>query len=136
MNLIEHIEKELNPEYMNDVFTWQSVKEAIESYSPNPTNVPTEELVEAILIIGARRANPELTHDTALPLIKQHIKGLSSRVLSHRPKVESVSDEATLTIDKSVIVLNKALEKMVKFDDKAEKLDFILDVVNEYKKQL
>lgn len=38
-----------------------------------------EELVKATLIIGARRANNDLIHKTALPLIEKSIKGMSER---------------------------------------------------------
>lgn len=41
-NLIEHIEKELNPEYMNDVFTWKQIKDALESLA-SPTNKESAE---------------------------------------------------------------------------------------------
>ena len=49
--LIEHIEKTLNPEYMNDVFTWAQIKKAVESLSKStPTTlerrVTDEELAQ------------------------------------------------------------------------------------------
>ena len=34
MKLIEYIEKELNPKYMNDTFTWKQIKDALEPASP------------------------------------------------------------------------------------------------------
>lgn len=30
VDVVEYLEKELNPEYMNDVFTWAQVKKALE----------------------------------------------------------------------------------------------------------
>ena len=41
-----------------------------------------------------------------------------------------------LTIDESIIILEKALNKIVSFDDGKSKTDFILDIVNEYKQLL
>ncbi len=41
-----------------------------------------------------------------------------------------------LTIDESIIILKKALDKIVSFDDGKSKTDFILDIVNEYKQLL
>lgn len=41
-----------------------------------------------------------------------------------------------LTIDESIIVLEKALNKIVSFDDGKSKTDFILDIVDEYKQLL
>ena len=41
-----------------------------------------------------------------------------------------------LTIDESIIILEKALNKIVSFDDSKSKTDFILDIVNEYKQLL
>ena len=45
----------------------------------NKIKTKTEELIEATLIIGARRANDKMDYDTAYPLIEQHIKHLSKR---------------------------------------------------------
>jgi len=59
----------------------------------------TEELVEATLIIGARRANPSLTHDTAKPLIESHVKNLSKRFDAETEKLRTlknnISEELT-----------------------------------------
>jgi len=59
------------------------------------TNIPSEirELVEAILIIGARRANDSLTHESAKPLIEQHIDRLSERAYSLASKTIEGKDE-------------------------------------------
>lgn len=45
--LIEHVEKELNPEYMNDVFTWKKIKDALAvSLQPISEEIPTDEEIE------------------------------------------------------------------------------------------
>jgi hypothetical protein len=41
-----------------------------------------------------------------------------------------------LTIDESIIILEKSLNKIVSFDYGKNKTDFILDIVNEYKQLL
>jgi len=57
--------------------------------------IPSEikELVEAILIIGARRANDSLTYESAKPLIEQHIDRLSERVHSLASKTIDEKDD-------------------------------------------
>jgi len=32
LDVVEHLEKELNPEYMNTVFTWSQIKKALEKH--------------------------------------------------------------------------------------------------------
>jgi hypothetical protein len=39
-----------------------------------------------------------------------------------------------ITIDESIIMLEVAMRELMHFDSDQEKADFILDVVNEYKK--
>ena len=48
---------------------------------------------------------------------------------------EQLPTKTTITIDDSIILLEKALE-CVKFENKQQHLDFVLDIVNEYKRQL
>ena len=55
--------------------------------------------------------------------------------LSIHGVVKSLPTETTISIDKSIMLLEKALENIVFFDGD-EKIDFILDIVKEYKKQL
>lgn len=38
-----------------------------------------------------------------------------------------------MDLNKQIELLKQALEKTTKFDDEQEKIDFILDVTNEYK---
>jgi len=90
---------------------------------PNGKLIETEvrELVEATLIIGARRANDSLKHETAKPLIEQHVESLLSRFMQLVSENDTFRKEFIPTTQK-----HDSLPEDIQKDPLLSTLDYVI----------
>ena len=86
-------------------------------------NIKEDKLKAAIQIaLGMRGIYTEETESALV----HHVKALSI----------NVSGNATVDINTQVEILKKVINKlMITFDDKNDRMDYILDICNEYRKE-
>jgi len=72
-----------------------------------------------------------------IPMLKPELIGIAVDKAIEVLRLSIVSGSASVDLDKQVEVLKKTIDKlMITFDDESDRMDYILDIVNEYKRQM